>query len=142
MRVVRKRASGFTTTGERLIATSSSLCDRRWNGPSSVDPHYSEAFACLSQLYSNSVRYGYKGIAHNIRVLQRAIALAQRAIRISPGSSRAYFALAIAYWFDGQVDSAFDALHTSRALNPNDMEVVAELGLRYAFRADWKKVFP
>ncbi|MCE2749814.1 MAG: hypothetical protein LW715_13950, partial [Rhodobacter sp.] len=30
------------------------------------DPHYAEAFACLSQLYSNSIRFNYAGVAHGL----------------------------------------------------------------------------
>jgi TolB-like protein len=106
------------------------------------DPYYAEAFACLSQLYSNSVRFGYKGTAPHLDPIGRAIALAQRAVQLSPASSRAYLALAIAYWFNGQVDSAIDALETSRGLNPNDMEVLAELGMRHAARANWQVGIP
>lgn len=101
------------------------------------DPGYAEAYACLSQMYSNSVRFGYEGSAASFHPLRRATTLALRAIQLSPTSSRGYLALAIAYWFNGQVDSAFSALATSRALNPNDMEVAAELGLRHIFRKNW-----
>lgn len=106
------------------------------------DPYYAEAFACLSQLYSNSVRFGYKGTAPHLDPIGRAITLAQRAVQLSPASSRAYLALAIAYWFSGQVDSAINALETSRSLNPNDMEVLAELGLRHAARTNWQTGIP
>ncbi len=106
------------------------------------DPYYAEAFACLSQLYSNSVRFGYKGTATHLDPIGRAIALAQRAVQLSPASGRSYLALAIAYWFNGQVDSAIDALETSRSLNPNDMEVLAELGMRHAARANWQVGIP
>ncbi len=102
-----------------------------------ADPYYAEAFACLSLMYTNSIRFGYKGFATSLNPLRRAMALAQRAIQLSPRSSRAYLALATAYWFNGQVDSAFEALRTSHALNPNDLEVLAELGLRHALCGNW-----
>jgi hypothetical protein len=35
-----------------------------------------------------------------------------------------------------------DALATSHRLNPNDMEVVAELGLRHALQGEWDKGVP
>lgn len=103
-----------------------------------ADPHYAEAYACLSQMYSNSIRFGYMGIATTLNPLRRAVALAQRAIQLSPSSSRGYLALATAYWFSGEVSGAMAALKTSLALNPNDMEVMAELGLRHALRAEWE----
>jgi adenylate cyclase len=107
-----------------------------------ADPYYAEAFACLSQMYTNSIRFGFEGIVTNLHPLRRAIALAQQAIKLAPSSYRGYLALATAYWFNGQVSSAMDALATSRRLNPNDMEVVAELGLRHALQGEWDKGVP
>ncbi|MCA3544934.1 MAG: hypothetical protein IOC73_14485 [Rhodobacter sp.] len=106
------------------------------------DPHYAEAFACLSQLYSNAIRFRYAGGAHDDNRLQPAISLARQAVHLSPGSSRGYLALGIALWLDGQVENALAALRKSHELNPNDMEVVAELGLRHCLRADWDKGIP
>lgn len=103
------------------------------------DPKYAEAFACLSQMYTNSVRFGYMGFATTLNPLRRALGLAQRAIQLSPRSSQGYLALGTAYWFSGQVSSALEAYETSRSLNPNDMEITAELGLRYALRGNWDK---
>lgn len=107
-----------------------------------ADPSYADAFACLSLTYTNSVRFGYMGGAVTLSPLRRALALAQRAIQLAPRSSRSHLALGIAYWFSGQVSSAFEALETSRALNPNDMEVAAELGLRHALRGNWADGVP
>jgi adenylate cyclase len=107
-----------------------------------ADPHYAEAFACLSQMYTVSIRFGFEGVATSLHPLRRAIALAQQAIKLAPSSNRGYLALATAYWFNGQVSSAMDALETSHRLNPNDMEVVAELGLRHSLQGEWEKGVP
>ena len=107
-----------------------------------ADPHYAEAFACLSQMYTTSIRFGFEGVATSLHPLRRAIALAQQAIKLAPSSNRGYLALATAYWFNGQLSSAIDALATSHRLNPNDMEVVAELGLRHALQGEWDKGVP
>ncbi len=104
-----------------------------------TDPVYAEAFACLSLLYSSGIRFGYAGVIANLNPAHRAVALAQQAVQLSPGSNRGYLALGVAYWFNGQVDSAFEALETSRNLNPNDMEVIGELGLRHAMRCNWNE---
>ena len=108
----------------------------------SADPHCAEAFACLSQMYSCSLRPGYMGIATSLNPQRRALALAQRAVQLSPRSARSYLALATAYWSQGQVSCAMEALETSRSLNPNDMEILAELGLRHALRANWDAGVP
>jgi adenylate cyclase len=106
------------------------------------DPGYAEAYACLSQMYTNSIRFGYGGEVPSLNPLRRAISLAQWAIQLSPSSSRAYLALSIAFWFSGQVDSALQALQTSRDLNPNDMEIGAELGFRLCMRMNWAEGVP
>lgn len=107
-----------------------------------TDPYYAEAFACLSQMYTTSIRFGFEGVVTSLHPLRRAIALAQQAIKLAPSSNRGYLALATAYWFDGQVSSAMDALETSHRLNLNDMEVVAELGLRHTLQGEWEKGVP
>ena len=107
-----------------------------------ADPHCAEAFACLSQMYSCSLRLGDRGIATSLDPQRRALALAQRAVQLSPRSARSSLALATAYWVKGQVSCAMEALETSRALNPNDMEILAELGLRHVLRANWDAGVP
>lgn len=103
------------------------------------DPDNAEAFACLSQMYTGGIRFGYMGDATSVNPLRRALTLAQRAIQLSPSSSRGHLALATAYWFSGQVSSAMEAYEKSHALNPNDMEITAELGFRLAFQGKWDR---
>ena len=106
------------------------------------DPHYSEAFACLSQMYSNAFRFGHEASRFATDPLERAAALARRAIELAPSASRGHHALGLARWFAGDVRGSFAALETSRALNPNDTDVVADLGWRYAMLAEWEKAVP
>ncbi len=106
------------------------------------DPDYAEAFACLSQMYSNAFRLRPDGRGRTPPPLQRALALARRAIELAPSASRGHHALALALWFAGDVSGALVALESSHALNPNDTDVMADLGLRYALRATWDKAVP
>jgi adenylate cyclase len=106
------------------------------------DPHYAEAFACLSQMYSNAFRFGHDVSGFTADPLHRALALARRAIDLAPNASRGHHALALARWFTGDVRGSLAALETSRALNPNDADVLADLGLRYAMLAEWEKAVP
>jgi adenylate cyclase len=106
------------------------------------DPDYAEAFACLSQVYSNAFRFGHDVSGVTADPVQRAVALARRAIELAPNASRGHHALALARWFAGDVNGSLEALETSRALNPNDTDVMADLGWRYAMLADWEKAVP
>ena len=65
----------------------------------------------------------------------RTLALARQAVALAPGSSWAQYALALAYWFTGDVGRGLEALETGRALNPNDTTIIADLGQRYAMLA-------
>jgi TolB-like protein len=106
------------------------------------DPNYAEAFACLSLLYTNAVRYGYDLGSLVDDPLARARKLADEAIRLAPGSSKAFFALALARWFGQDMDGAMASLRTAHDLNPNDDEILADLGLRHAVRMEWEQALP
>lgn len=107
-----------------------------------TDPHYAEAYACLSLMYSDGYRFRYELPDPAIDPLQRAMALAHRAIELAPHSSRAYQALGHAYWFGGDIPSALAAFEAGRALNPNDTNLLADLGLRLANLGRWAEALP
>lgn len=108
----------------------------------SRDPDYAEAFACLSQVYSNWLRFGHDPSAAPIDPRERALALARRAVELAPRSSRSHHALALAYWFSGDVAGSLDALAVGLALNPNDTEIMADLGMRHALLMQWGTAVP
>jgi TolB-like protein len=106
------------------------------------DPHFASALACLSLLYSDAVRYGYDVSDTCAAPLERARALAQQAIRLVPNSSCAHHAKAVAEWFSGNPEASLATLQVARALNPNNPELLAELGFRYAMRMEWDRAVP
>jgi adenylate cyclase len=106
------------------------------------DPNYAEAFACLSLLYTNAVRYGYDLASVVNDPMARATKLADEAIRLAPGSSKAFFAQALARWFGQDMDGAMSSLRIAHDLNPNDDEILADLGLRHAVRMEWDEALP
>lgn len=106
------------------------------------EPGFADAFACLSLLYSDGFRYGYAKAGEVQESLTRALALARRAIDLAPLSSRGHHALGMAFWFMGDVASSLAELATGLDLNPNDTDLMAELGLRYANLADWDRAIP
>ena len=107
-----------------------------------AEPGFSAAHACLSMLYTNAARFGYDVGDSCAAPLERALDLARKAIRLAPSSSHAYHARALAEWFLGQRDECLQTLKTARALNPNDPELMAEMGFRLAARMDWESGVP
>ncbi len=107
-----------------------------------AEPEYSEAYACLSLVYSNARRFAHPFEGSADAVGARAIALARQAVALAPGSSWAQYALALAFWFSGDVTRGLEALEIGHALNPNDTTIVADLGQRYAMLADWDRAVP
>jgi adenylate cyclase len=95
-----------------------------------AEPSYAEAIACLSLAYTDAARFGY-GAGARIDPIRRAHDLAERAINLAPHSSRSNYALGMALWFAGEVAGAFAALEAAHRLNPNDTEIMADLGVRY-----------
>jgi Flp pilus assembly protein TadD/TolB-like protein len=108
----------------------------------SENPTFAAAIASLSMLYSNAARYGYDVSAVTAEPLAHALVLANRAITLAPNSSRAHHARAIAEWFSGLTDASIATMLTAISLNPNDPELMGELGFRYAMRMDWGQAVP
>ncbi len=106
------------------------------------DPRFASGFACLSILYSDAARYGYAVPGLHDAPLDRALDLARTAIHLAPQSSRAHHARAIAEWFSGRPEASIETLRIARSLNPNDPELMAELGFRNAMRMEWDSAVP
>ncbi len=107
-----------------------------------TDPGYAEAYACLSQMYSNAARFGHDVSGAVANPLQRATDLARRAIDLAPNSSRGHYALGLACWFSGDPNRSVEALKTGLELNPNDSDIMADLGLRHAMLTEWEEAVP
>lgn len=107
-----------------------------------ADPDYAEAFAALSLVSSDAYRFGFgDGVAAG-DPRDRAVELAERAIALAPDGARGYHALALAYWLKNDVEGNLGALRKGLALNPNDTELMAELGMRLAWRNRWDEGLP
>jgi len=96
----------------------------------------------LSQVYSNWLRFGHAAPAEPLDPRTRALDLGRRAVELAPHSSRGHHALALAYWFSGDPAASLESLRRGLALNPNDTEIMADLGLRHALLMQWDKAVP
>lgn len=104
-----------------------------------AEPGYADAAACLALLHVDAFRYGFPGGAGG---LTAAMPLAQRAVQLAPLSSRSHHALGMVEWFAGDLMASLASFDLGLDLNPNDTDIMAELGLRLANLADWATAIP
>jgi TolB-like protein len=106
------------------------------------DPNYSEAYSALAMVYANIYRYGFNpgGVAFD--PLPKALDLARRSVELAPDSVQGYKALHLVYWLMNDVDRSFEAAEHGLALNPNDSEIMADLGGRLCLAGKWERGFP
>lgn len=103
------------------------------------EPDDGEILACRSLLCSDGHRFGFVHAETPILQREHAVDLAQKAVELAPGSSRAHQALGIARWWAGDADAALEALQAASVLNPNAVEPMADLGLHWCLRGEWAK---
>jgi adenylate cyclase len=106
------------------------------------DPTFAEGHACLSHLYSQHARFMSNSPAELRRYAERAFHLARQALLLAPNSSHAHHALALAYWFSGDTVRGLESYQTALSLNPNDTDLMADMGLRYCLQMDWERGVP
>jgi adenylate cyclase len=89
-------------------------------------PEYATAWALLAHIYIDEIRTGFaKG---EESPAERALAAARTAVRLDPENVRALQALATALFFDHKLDEAFKVGDRALALNPNDTELLGQVG--------------
>ena len=104
-----------------------------------TDPAYARAYSCLALLYVDAYRFGYGSKTLTFDPVQRALELADTAIKLEPLASEGYVALSVARWFAHNVEGSLEAAKQGLALNPNNTILIAELGIRYALLARWEE---
>ncbi|MDJ0637616.1 MAG: hypothetical protein QNJ20_02180 [Paracoccaceae bacterium] len=111
-----------------------------------LDPNYSGAWAMLSILYGDEVRFGF---AREISEppLDRALLAAKRAVDTDPKDASGYHALFMTHFHRNELSACKSAADRALALNPNYPDMLAdygmcvgysgqrELGLRYLRKA-------
>ena len=106
------------------------------------DPTFAEGYACLSQIYSQHARFMGPSSSDGRQHAARAMQLARQALLLAPNSSHAHHALALAYWFSGDTALSLQSYETALSLNPNDTDLMADMGLRCCLLMDWEAGVP
>lgn len=104
-----------------------------------ANPGYATGWAMLSILYLDEDRFGFNPKPGSPAAIQRSTDAARRAIRLDPANVRALQALMMALFFNQQPAEALEIGERAVALNPNDTELLAELGTRVGQVGAWAR---
>jgi adenylate cyclase len=104
-----------------------------------ANPGYAIGWAMLSILYLDEDRFGFNPRPGSPAAIQRSTDAARRAIRLDPANVRALQALMMALFFTQQPAEALEIGERAVALNPNDTELLAELGTRMGQVGAWAR---
>jgi adenylate cyclase len=102
-------------------------------------PDYAQAHAWLGFIYVQSYRYKYKHIRPKPQ--ERAYYQIQRALKLQPKNQRALYALALYHYltdFTG-FESFYVAAESAIEVNPNDIEVLADVGNHITYSGKWER---
>ncbi|HUL09095.1 MAG TPA: hypothetical protein VLV76_22380 [Candidatus Acidoferrum sp.] len=106
------------------------------------EPDYAEAYSALAMVYANIYRYGFNPDGVTFDPLPKALELARHAVALAPDSVQGYKALHLVYWLMHDVNGSFQAAERGLALNPNDSEIMADLGGRLCLVGNWERGLP
>ena len=92
-----------------------------------IDPNYARAYAGLAWTYHND--YDFEWTDDDEKTLKLELEYATTAVRLDPNDNQAQWALGWSYLYNNrQYDQAMAHYLRARKLNPNDAEVLAEMG--------------
>lgn len=106
------------------------------------DPKYASAHSALASLYGDMVRYGMARDGLDGDPLARALDLAKEAVALEPRATHGFKALHLIYWLMHRPDDSFAAARAGLDLNPNDTELLADLGTRLCVTGRWEDGYP
>lgn len=101
-------------------------------------PNYSTGWAMLAYLYLDEDRFDLNR-RHGPAGRVRARDAAERAVVLDPDNVRGLQALMTILFFSREPEAALRIGERALALNPNDSEMLAELGSRIAQAGDWQR---
>ena len=102
-------------------------------------PTFATAWAMLSVAYIDEDRFAYNPRPGFPTALERALDASHRAVQLDPDNIRGLQAHMLALFFNGRLDESLRVGERALALNPNDSEVMGELGTRLALSGQWRR---
>lgn len=102
-------------------------------------PTYATAWALLSIAHFDGFRFLYSTEPAATAPIDRAMSYARRAVDLDPQNARGQQALMMAHYLNGEVAAALEVGRRALELNPNDIELRGEYGVRLALSGKWKE---
>jgi adenylate cyclase len=102
-------------------------------------PTYATAWAMLSIIYLDEVRFEFNPEQGSETAMQRALRAARRATQLDPNNTRGLQALMMALFFNRELTEAMRIGEQALATNPNDTELMGEFGTRLAIGGQWER---
>lgn len=102
-----------------------------------IDPDYSEAWAVLSNLYMQEIRFDLG--TDKMQSLRLADAAVKRSIELDPESFAAHLMHSNLLFTSGDIAGFKSAGDAALALNPNSSTVLSHYGMRLAFSGSWEE---
>ena len=122
------RARRYTATlDEKMHKEARDLLERAIR----LDPNYAEAHALLANVYLAEYRFEANPRPNPI---ERALAMALKATQLDPQSAYAHCWLAIVHFFRKDIGKFEAEAQRAMDLNPNDPEILAEVGHYLSFQ--------
>ena len=103
------------------------------------EPDYADALAMLAMIYVDEFRWGFNPRPDQYDPLDTALGMAQRAVDTAPDDALAWLALFETNFFRGDLELAIAAGEQAIALNPNNPELKALVGMRLAHAGQWER---
>lgn len=107
-----------------------------------TDPLYADAWAALAIVTVDEDRLGFNRNEARPEPISTGLQLATHAVSLDPESVFALQALGLAHWLHRDPQLAIAAYEQALALNPNDSDVLADLGRCYSLVGEWERGIP
>ena len=91
-----------------------------------IDPSYARTYAGLAWTYADDFLYEWTD--DHDKTLKRALENASTAVRLDPNDYHAHWVLGWAHLYSWEHEKALASYLRARSLNPNDAELLAEMG--------------
>ncbi|MDH3942319.1 MAG: hypothetical protein OET46_15090, partial [Xanthomonadales bacterium] len=101
-----------------------------------IDPEFDEAWAHLSWIYTDEYVYGFNPLPDP---MERALAAAQKGVRLAPGNYHNHWLLSRVHYFMGQRDLFLAEAQNALDLNASDGTTLGLIGMYMAFSGDWDR---
>ncbi len=102
-------------------------------------PEYATAWALLSLMYVDKLRFRQNPDPANSSLLNRATVAARRAVELDPENIRSLQAQMMVLAFKSDVEAALKVGEHAVEINPNDAEFLGEYGARLAVAGEWAR---